>query len=64
MQGIGNVRDTLHDKDRNLLNTIFKGALNIPGFKQDILPVWKTVQSGHSRKEFIIKSNGWENFMF
>ena len=48
VQGIGNVKDSILDEHGNSKNILLKDTLYIPGFKQGILSVWKTVQSGHS----------------
>jgi len=48
VQGIGDVKDFIQDRNGRSRSVLLKDALYIPGFKQDIMSVWKTVQSGHS----------------
>ena len=48
VQGIGTVKDVIVDKHGNAKNILLQDTLYIPGFKQGILSVWKTVQSGHT----------------
>ena len=48
VQGIGTVKDVIKDEHGNAQNILLKDTLYIPGFKQGILSVWKTVQSGHT----------------